>query len=75
MTLRHGGTTTRLLLVLLFGLYAAAARTASIPPEVLTQIPASLQPWMDWVLSGSPNRRCPVYYNQTDRYQCVWLSA
>ena len=63
------------LLVLLFGLYATAARTASIPPEVLTQIPASLQPWMDWVLSGSPNRRCPVYYNQTDRYQCIWLSA
>ncbi len=65
----------RLLLVLLLGLHPTAPWAASIPPEVLTQIPASLQPWMDWVLSDSPNRRCPVYYNQTDRYQCVWLSA
>ena len=63
------------LLVLLLGWCPAVLRAASIPPEVLTQIPASLQPWMDWVLSDTPNRRCPVYYNQTDRYQCVWLST
>ena len=62
-------------LVLLLGLYATVIRAASIPPEVLTQIPASLQPWMEWVLSDAPDRRCPVYYNQTDRYRCVWLSA
>ncbi|MBE2294623.1 MAG: hypothetical protein IAF00_06705 [Phycisphaerales bacterium] len=62
-------------LILLLGLYATGLRAASIPPEVLTQIPASLQPWMEWVLSSTPDRRCPVYYNQTDRYRCVWLSA
>lgn len=64
-----------LLLVLLLGFHAGLVRATSIPPEILTQIPASLQPWMQWVLSDAPNRRCPVVYNQTDHYRCVWLSA
>jgi len=51
------------------------AQAAALPPALLTQIPTPLHPWLDWALRDLPQWRCPVYYDQTTRRQCIWPSA
>ncbi|WP_417615116.1 hypothetical protein [Oceanisphaera sp.] len=58
------GTLVLLMMLTLFSLSARA-----ISPE---QVPAPLQPWINWVLEGEEQRQCPFIYNQADGYQCAW---
>ncbi|OIN13845.1 hypothetical protein [Oceanisphaera psychrotolerans] len=41
----------------------------ALSPE---QVPAPLQPWIDWVLHGEEQRHCPFVYHQGTAYQCAW---
>ncbi|MFP2769820.1 hypothetical protein [Oceanisphaera sp. KMM 10153] len=45
--------------------------TLALSPE---QVPAPLQPWVDWVLHGEEQRHCPFIYNQEATHQCAWPS-
>jgi len=65
-----------LALLLLAGFHVLPpAQAAAIPPGLLTQIPTPLHPWLDWALRDLPQLRCPVYYDQPTRRQCLWPSA
>ncbi|NJN48377.1 MAG: hypothetical protein HC808_20000, partial [Candidatus Competibacteraceae bacterium] len=41
----------------------------------LNRVPIPLQPWVDWVLYGVTETRCPLVYNQPEHYQCTWPST
>ncbi|MGB5854173.1 MAG: hypothetical protein WBH20_02760 [Oceanisphaera sp.] len=56
-----------LVLLMMLTLFSLAAR--AISPE---QVPAPLQPWIEWVLDGEEQRQCPFIYNQAEGYQCAW---
>ncbi|MBM7456017.1 hypothetical protein HNR62_001897 [Oceanisphaera litoralis] len=55
------------LLLLMLTLLPLSVRAQS--PE---QVPAPLQPWVDWVLHGEEQRHCPFIHNQGAAYQCAW---
>lgn len=38
-------------------------------------IPEPLRPWLDWVLQGEDQRRCPLLYSETTGRRCAWPSA
>lgn len=63
-----------LVLVLLAG-FPVIAQAAAPSPGLLAPVPAPLQPWVDWVLRDLPHLRCPSYYDQPSRRQCVWPTA
>ena len=71
----------RLLLVLGLGFFTPSILAAdllpgwSIPQNVLSSIPAPMQPWIDWVLQDQLDRRCPVNYDAVSQRQCVWPTA
>ncbi|AEX99830.1 hypothetical protein GU3_00370 [Oceanimonas sp. GK1] len=52
------------LLLLLFLLPATAQ-----PPK---QVPASLQPWVDWALHDDNRPPCPLLYRQGSERRCAW---
>ena len=54
------------LLVLCLG----RAHASPTPPAV----PEPLQPWVDWVLHGHEDARCPLLTGAADQRQCVWPS-
>jgi len=53
-------------------LLGSQTAVASMP---LNRVPIPLQPWVDWVLYGSKEARCPLVYNQTKHYRCTWPST
>lgn len=53
---------------LLFATQAGAA------PLALENVPEPLKPWVQWVLQGYEEKRCPSLYNSVDRYRCRWPS-
>ncbi|GHA16228.1 hypothetical protein [Oceanisphaera arctica] len=55
------------LLLFMFTLLPLTVRALS--PE---QVPAPLQPWVDWVLHDEEQRHCPLIHNQGEAYQCAW---
>ncbi|NHI01069.1 hypothetical protein [Oceanimonas sp. MB9] len=36
------------------------------------QVPASLQPWVEWALHGETQARCPLLYRQHTERRCAW---
>lgn len=38
------------------------------------QVPAPLQPWINWVLDDSTQYQCPFLYNSTKTKYCAWPS-
>lgn len=58
-----------LLALLLYALAAAAA--AALPEE---DVPRPLIPWIDWVLYGTEESRCPLFYDDPRR-RCAWPSV
>ncbi len=38
------------------------------------KIPPGLEEWKSWTLYGQEQKRCPVYYNDGNAYQCAWPS-
>ncbi len=40
-----------------------------------TAIPEPLRPWVDWVLHGQEEMRCPLLYSDTVGRRCAWPSA
>ncbi len=54
-----------LLLLTMTGVQAA-------PP---TAIPEPLRPWVDWVLHGQEEMRCPLLYSDSVGRRCAWPSA
>ncbi|KPK38284.1 MAG: hypothetical protein AMJ69_08865 [Gammaproteobacteria bacterium SG8_47] len=41
-------------------------------PLSAEQVPAPLQPWVDWVLHGEDDRHCPFLYSDAKQRQCAW---
>ena len=64
-----------LLLALLLMGFHAPALAAPLSPDRLAEIPTPLHPWLGWALRDLPQLRCPVYYDQPARHQCLWPSA
>lgn len=60
----------RLLACLAFLLYCPFSG-AGMPAN---QVPAPLQPWVDWVLYDTADSRCPLVYNQSGQNRCAWPS-
>lgn len=53
-------------------LWLLAAQSAlALEPH---QIPEPLRPWLDWALEDSPQRRCPLVYDQALAHRCAWPS-
>lgn len=48
---------------------------AAAGPLQRDQVPASLQPWVDWALRDAESARCPLLYNQAEQRRCVWPSV
>ncbi|MEE4376663.1 MAG: hypothetical protein V2J55_04010 [Candidatus Competibacteraceae bacterium] len=61
-----------LLIVITLLLLFCQPAFASMP---LNRVPIPLQPWVDWVLYGITETRCPLVYKQTEQYQCTWPSS
>jgi len=57
------------LMLLLSALTGADAAVSTIT------IPEPLRPWVDWVLYGEQERRCPLLYNDATGRRCAWPSA
>ena len=55
-------------LFLAIALFGTSVRSAE------TDIPAPLQPWVDWVTSDTPGYQCPTIYNLADQPICFWPS-
>ncbi len=53
---------------------SAAAVTAAAAPLASPDVPAPLQPWIDWVLYGETTTDCPLVYNDVSRTLCLWPS-
>jgi hypothetical protein len=60
------------LLVVLIALFAPAA--ASADPITKEKTPEPLRPWIDWVLYGHEEERCPFFQGDAARRQCAWPS-
>ncbi len=62
----------RLLLLLLAALSPGSGALAG--PITREQTPEPLRPWIDWVLYGHEEARCPFFQGAEDRRQCLWPS-
>ncbi|MGH7806154.1 MAG: hypothetical protein ACREQJ_17525, partial [Candidatus Binatia bacterium] len=60
----------RLLVVFLF----VAASPAAGAPLAREEVPEPLRPWIDWVLRGHEEERCPFLSSAPDERRCVWPS-
>ncbi|HEV8701599.1 MAG TPA: hypothetical protein VGV60_10055 [Candidatus Polarisedimenticolia bacterium] len=56
------------LIVLLFPV------TASAEPLTREKTPEPLRPWIDWVLQGHEQERCPFFQGDAETRQCAWPS-
>ncbi len=43
-------------------------------PLARDDVPAPLEPWVDWVLRGHERERCPSLHGAGDRRACIWPS-
>jgi hypothetical protein len=61
------------MLVLILGLVplALSAGAAPLKPD---EIPEPLRPWVDWVLWGHEQERCPFLHGAGDSRSCLWPS-
>lgn len=57
---------TMLVLLVVFGSSLFTGQLRAAP-----HVPAPLQPWVPWVLEGSPERACPFRHGSEER-QCRW---
>jgi hypothetical protein len=57
-------------------LIAALSATATSATEPLTRekTPEPLRPWIDWVLHGHEQERCPFFQGDAERRRCSWPS-
>ena len=55
--------------ILLIWLSAASVTAKALAPE---DVPAPLRPWIEWVLHGNEDRRCPFVYTDATQRRCVW---
>ncbi|HKB08559.1 MAG TPA: hypothetical protein VKF61_09800, partial [Candidatus Polarisedimenticolia bacterium] len=54
---------------------ALACRTLAAADAIPSEaIPAPLRPWVDWVLYGQEEKRCPFFSGDAERRQCSWPS-
>ena len=51
---------------------AFCGRAQAVP--TLAELPEPLRPWVDWVLHGHEDARCPFLSGAADQRQCVWPS-
>lgn len=63
----------RLALALICSSLAGALSWAA--PISRGEVPEPLRPWIDWVLKGHEEARCPFFQGSEDRRQCAWPSA
>ncbi|MCG6969082.1 MAG: hypothetical protein LJE85_04855 [Gammaproteobacteria bacterium] len=61
--------TLRLVLVVFALLCCSAAGAKSLKKE---EVPAPLQPWVDWVSQGNEHKRCPFLYSSFEQFYCAW---
>jgi len=64
---------TRIWLCTLFSMVVAFCGRAQAVPT-LAELPEPLRPWVDWVLHGHEDARCPFLSGAADQRQCVWPS-
>jgi hypothetical protein len=55
-------------------LAAVAAGSAGAEPLARDEVPVPLAPWVDWVLRGHEEARCPFLHGAGDRRACIWPS-
>ena len=53
-------------------LSALSAVPAAAEPRREEQVPEPLRPWIEWVLQGHDEARCPFFQGSPDHRQCVW---
>src|SRR6266704_1363834 len=67
-----GGLMKRILLTVLI---VVAARTPGIAePLSREKTPEALRPWIEWVLYGHEEERCPFFQGDADQRRCSWPS-
>ena len=72
---RAGCAATILPRVTLFGVVLIMSTVAlAAPASEVPNIPDLLRPWVEWVLHGQTDARCPWMYGLPDRRQCTWPS-
>ena len=52
----------------------AVPMTASGDPLTREKTPEPLRPWIDWVLQGHEQERCPFFQGDAETRQCAWPS-
>ncbi|PYT08449.1 MAG: hypothetical protein DMF49_05195 [Acidobacteria bacterium] len=52
----------------------AGGPAARAEPIVSDRTPEPLRPWVDWVLHGQEEARCPFFQGDADQRQCLWPS-
>jgi len=72
--MRRSGLALVLLVVLLFGVYCLATTSAHAERMGREQVPEPLRPWIDWVLHGRDELRCPFLHGAGATRQCTWPS-
>ncbi len=49
--------------------------SASSDPLTRNEVPAPLEPWIDWVLQGENHKTCPFIYNNAKQHRCAWPAS
>jgi len=57
---------------LLLAVAALAVGPAGAEPLAREDVPAPLAPWVDWVLRGHEDERCPFLHGAGERRACIW---
>ncbi|MFH2202679.1 MAG: hypothetical protein ABIJ96_06170 [Elusimicrobiota bacterium] len=55
-------------------LVAAAPGIAAAAPLAVKDVPEPLKPWVEWVLYGHENAKCPFLQGSAQQRQCLWPS-
>ena len=58
----------------LFLLSFAGMVAAAAAPAQVSDIPASLEPWREWVLHDKADQRCPTHFDNETIHRCWWPS-
>jgi len=66
-----GGLMKRILLAVLI---VAALTPALAEPLSRDKTPEALRPWIEWVLYGHEEERCPFFQGDADQRRCSWPS-
>jgi len=60
--------------LVLFLWLVAGLSPVSAAPLTVEEVPAPLQPWVDWVLHDLPQARCPYLQGSSTSRRCQWPS-